>query len=115
MTVHQWCLKFGQEFANELRRCAPRRGDKWHLNEVYLSINGRRYDLWREVDQDGYVLDILVQPRRDQRAANRFFRMLLKGLRYVPRIIITDQLKSYEAARKELMPSVEQPPAQEPE
>lgn len=107
MTVRQWCLKFGQEFANELRCCAPRCGDKWHLDEVYLSINGRRYDLWREVDQDGYVLDILVQPRRNQRAAKRFFRKLLKGLRYVPRIIITDQLKSYEAACKELMPSVE--------
>ncbi len=107
MTVRQWCLKFGQEFADELRRRAPRRGDKWHLDEVSLSINGRRYYLWRAVDQDGYRLGILVQPRRDQRAAKRFFRKLLKDLRYVPRVIITDQLKSYEAARNELMPSVE--------
>jgi len=107
-TVRQWCLKFGQDFANELRRRAPRRGDKWHLDEVYLSINGRRYYLWRAVDQDGYVLDILVQSRRDKRAAKRFFRKLLKGLRYVPRVIITDKLKSYEAARKELIPGVEQ-------
>lgn len=106
-TVRQWCLKFGQDFANELRRRAPRRGDKWHLDEVYLSLNGRRYYLWRAVDQDGYVLDILVQPRRDKRAAKRFFRKLLKGLRYVPRVIITDKLKSYEAARKELIPGVE--------
>ena len=106
-TVRQWCLKFGQEFADELRRRAPRRGDKWHLDEVSLSINGRRYYLWRAVDQDGYRLGILVQPRRDQRAAKRFFRKLLKDLRYVPRVIITDQLKSYEAARNELMPSVE--------
>ncbi|MCP5127551.1 MAG: IS6 family transposase [Gammaproteobacteria bacterium] len=106
-TVRQWCLKFGQEFANELRRRAPRRGDKWHLDEVYLSINGQRYYLWRAVDQDGYVLDILVQSRRNKRAAKRFFRKLLKGLCYVPRVIITDKLKSCEAARKELMPGVE--------
>lgn len=105
--IRQWCLKFGQDFANELRRRAPRRGDKWHLDEVYLSINGRRYYLWRAVDQDGYVLDILVQPRRNKRAAKRCFRKLLKGLRYVPRVIITDKLKSYEAARKELIPGVE--------
>jgi len=106
-TVRQWCLKFGQEFANELRRRAPRRGDKWHLDEVYLSINGQRDYLWRAVDQDGYVLDILVQSRRNKRAAQRFFRKLLKGLCYVPRVIITDKLKSDEAARKELMPGVE--------
>ena len=106
-TVRQWCLKFGQDFANELRRHAPRRGDKWHLDEVYLSINGRRFYLWRAVDQDGHVLDILVQPRRNKRAAKRFFRKLLKGLRYVPRVIITDQLKSDGAARKELIPGVE--------
>ncbi len=106
-TIRQWCLKFGQDFANALRRCAPRRGDKWHLDEVCLGINGRRLHLWRAVDQDGCVLDILVQPRRDQRAAKRFFRKLLKGLRYVPRVIITDKLKSYEAAREELIPGIE--------
>ena len=61
--IRQWCLKFGQGFAHELHRRAPRRGDKWHLDEVYFSINGQRYYLWRAVDQDGYVLDILVQPR----------------------------------------------------
>lgn len=106
-TVRQWCLKFGQAFANTLRHRQPRRGDKWHLDEVYLSINGRRYYLWRAVDQDGYVLDILVQPRRDKRAAKRFFRKLLKGLCYVPRVLVTDKLKSYEAARKELIPGIE--------
>ena len=82
-------------------------GAKWHLDEVYLSINGQRDYLWRAVDQDGYVLDILVQSRRNKRAAQRFFRKLLKGLCYVPRVIITDKLKSDEAARKELMPGVE--------
>ncbi len=106
-TVRQWCLKFGQDAANERRRRAPPRGDKWHLDEVYLTINGRRHYLWRAVDQDGYVLDILVQSRRDKRAAKRFFRKRLKGLRYVPRVIITDKLKSYEAARKEIIPGVE--------
>ena len=89
--------------------CAAVRPDgaKWHLDEVYLSINGQRDYLWRAVDQDGYVLDILVQSRRNKRAAQRFFRKLLKGLCYVPRVIITDKLKSDEAARKELMPGVE--------
>ena len=111
-TVRQWCLKFGQDVANELRRRAPRRGDTWHLDEVYLRINGRRYYLWRAVDQDGCVLDIRVQPRRDPRAAQRFFRKLLKGLRYAPRVIITDKLKSDEAARKELMPGIEHRPHQ---
>jgi putative transposase len=106
-TVRQWCLKFGQDATNELRRRVPQRGVKWHLDEVYLTINGRRYYLWRAVDQHGCVLDILVQPRRDKRAAKRFFRKLLKGLRYVPRVIITDKLKSYEAARKEIIPGVE--------
>ncbi len=105
--IRQWCLKFGQGFANALRRRAPRRGDKWHLDEVYLGINGQRYYLWRAVDQDGSVLDIPVQPRRDRRAAKRFFRKLLKGLRYVPRVLVTDKLKSYVAARKELIPGVE--------
>jgi putative transposase len=83
-TVRQWCLKFGQDSANELRRRAPQRGDKWPLDEVYLAINGQRHYLWRAVDRHGCVLDILVQPRRDKRAAKRFFRKPLKGLRYVP-------------------------------
>ncbi len=103
-------MKFGQDFANERRRRAPRRGDQWHLDEVSLSINGRRFYLWRAVDQDGYVLDILVQSRRNKRAAQRFLRKLLKGLRDVSRLIITDQLKRDEAARKELIPGVEHRP-----
>jgi len=105
-TVRPWCLKFGQDFANELCRRAPRRGDKWHLDEVYLSINGRCFYLWRAVDQDGSVLDVLVQPRRNKHAAKRLLRQLLKSLRDVPRVIITDPLKSDEAARKELIPGV---------
>jgi len=92
-TVRQWCLKFGQGFANEVRRRQPRRGDKWHLDEVFITIDGKRHYLWRAVDQEGYVLDILVQSRRNKRAAKRFFRKLLKGLQYVPRVIVTDKLK----------------------
>jgi putative transposase len=77
------------------------------LDEVFLKINGRLHYLWRAVDQDGDVLDILVQSRRDKKAAKKFFRKLLKGLRYVPRVIITDKLRSYSAAKAEVMPSVE--------
>src|SRR4030081_3655482 len=106
-TVREWCLKFGQTYANGLRHRSPRPGDKWHLDEVFLKINGRLHYLWRAVDQDGDVLDILVQSRRDKKAAKKFFRKLLKGLRYVPRVIITDKLKSYSAASAEVMPSVD--------
>ena len=73
---------------------------------LFVSIQGKRHYLWRAVDQDGDVLDILVQPHRDQRAAHRFFRKLLKGLHYVPRLIVTDRLGSYGAARRELLPGV---------
>ena len=106
-TVRQWCLKFGQTYANELRRRRPRCGDKWHLDEVVLTIRGQKHYLWRAVDQDGNVLDILVQSRRNTKAAKRFFRKLLKGLQYVPRVIITDKLRSYGAAKREILPGVE--------
>src|ERR671919_2070276 len=105
--IRQWCLKFGQDYANRLKRRRPRPGDKWHLDEVFLTINGKRHYLWRAVDQDGHVLDILVQSRRNKKAAKKFFKKLLKGLRYVPRVIITDKLKSYAAAKRELLPGVE--------
>jgi putative transposase len=105
--VRYWCRKFGQAYANALRRRRSRPGDKWHLDEIFLTINGERHYLWRAVDQDGHVLDILVRRRRDKNAAKRFFRKLLKGLTYVPRVIITDQLKSYEAALREILPRVE--------
>ena len=106
-TIREWGLKFGQLFANGLKKRAPRRGDKWHLDEVCLSINGNKQWLWRAVDQDGYELDVLLQSRRNKQAAKRFFRKLLKGLKYVPRVLITDKLKSYGAAKKEIMPGVE--------
>jgi putative transposase len=106
-TVRQWCLKFGQTYANALRRRRPRCGDKWHLDEVFLKINGKQHYLWRAVDQHGNVLDILVQSCRDKKAAKRFFRKLLKGLQYAPRVIITDKLRSYGAAKRDILPGVE--------
>jgi putative transposase len=105
--IRQWCRKFGQHYANQLRRRRPKPGDKWHLDEVFLTINGERHYLWRAVDQAGNVLDILVQSRRDKAAAKKFFRKLLKGLTDVPRVIITDKLKSYGAAKRDILPGVE--------
>ena len=105
--IRQWCRKCRQPYAHQLRRQQPRPGDKWHLDEVFLTIRGQRQYLWRAVDQNGHMLDILVQHRRDKTAAKRFFRKLLKGLTYVPRILITDKLRSYGAAKREVLPSVE--------
>jgi putative transposase len=104
--IRKWCRKFGQSYANELRHQRPRPGDKWHLDEVFLTINGERRYLWRAVDQDGNILDILVQRRRNKNAAKKFFRKLLKRLTYLPRVLITDQLKSYGAAKRDILPSV---------
>ncbi|HEY4387241.1 MAG TPA: IS6 family transposase [Ktedonobacteraceae bacterium] len=106
-TVRQWCLQFGQMYANELRRRRPKTGDTWQMDEVVLTIRGQKHSLWRAVDQDGNVLDILVQSRRNKKAAKRFFRKLLKGRQYIPRVIITDKLKSYGAAKREMLRSVE--------
>jgi putative transposase len=105
--VRYWCRKIRQAYANQLRRRRPRPGDGWYLDEVFLTIDGERHYLWRAVDQDGHVLDILVQRRRDKKAAKKFFCKLLKGLTYVPRVIITDKLASYGAAKRESLPSVE--------
>ncbi|WP_328543737.1 IS6 family transposase [Streptomyces europaeiscabiei] len=106
-TVRRWCAKFGQRYADSLRRCRPRPGDKWHLDEVFIKINGEQKYLCRAVDQDGNVLDIVVQSRRDKAAARRFLRRLMKKTRTVPRVIVTDRLRSYGAAHREVMPSVE--------
>jgi putative transposase len=106
-TVRQWALRFGQAFANEIRRRLPRVGDKWHLDEVVIKIAGTTHWLWRAVDQHGVVLDVLVQSRRDARAAKRLLRKLLKRQRRAPRVMITDKLASYSAAKKDLMPGVE--------
>ncbi|MFE7766462.1 IS6 family transposase [Streptomyces sp. NPDC057438] len=106
-TVRRWCAKFGQRYAGVLRRRQLRPGDKWHLDEVFIKINGEQRYLWRAVDQDGNVLDILVQDRRDKAAARRFLRRLMKRTGAVPRVMVTDKLRSYGAARREVMPCVE--------
>ena len=106
-SIRAWGLRFGRAFANALKRRRPRPGDKWHLDEVFLRIGGKQHYLWRAVDQHGTVLDILVQSRRNAKAAKRFFKKLLKGLHYVPRVIVTDKLRSYGAAKRQILPGVE--------
>ena len=96
----------GPEYAGRLRRRRGRLGDTWHLDEVFVTIQGRQQYLWRAVDEDGDVLDILVQPRRNRHAAVRFFRTLLKTQRHVPRRLMTDTLRRDSAACRTVMPSV---------
>ena len=104
--IRQWCRTFGLDYARRLRRRRGRMGDTWHLDEVFVKFQGRQQYLWRAVDEDGDVIDILVQSRRNRRAAIRFFRKLLKGQGCVPRRLITDKLRSYPAACRTVMPSV---------
>jgi len=106
-TIRAWGLRFGRLFANTLKQRRPKPGDKWFMDEVFIRIGGKLHYLWRAVDQDGHVLDILVQSRRNAKAAKRFFRKLLRGLQYVPRVVVTDKLRSYAAAKREIMPGVE--------
>lgn len=106
-TIRRWCAKFGQAYANALRRRQPPPGDKWHLDEVFIKINGRLQYLWRAVDQNGNIQDILVQNWRGKAAARRFFRRLMKRTGAVPRVVVTDKLRSYGAAHREVMPCVE--------
>ena len=105
-SIRQWGLKFGGDFARRLRRRRPKPGDTWHLDEVYIRIRGKLHYLWRAVDQHGVVLDILVQDRRNATAAKRFFKRLLAGLKFRPRRIVTDGLRSYGAAKREVLPEV---------
>jgi putative transposase len=106
-TVRQWAMKFGESFAHQIRRRLPAPGDKWHLDEVAITIGGQKHWLWRAVDQHGVVLDILVQSRRNAKAAKRLLRKLLKKQGMAPRVMITDKLASYAAAKRTVMPSVE--------
>ncbi len=106
-TVRRWYAKFGRAHADGPRRRRPRPGDQWHPDEVFITINGDQKYLWRAVDQDGTVLDILMQIRRDTAAARRCFRRLLKTTRTLPRVIITDRLRSYRTAHRQVTPSVE--------
>ncbi len=104
--IRSWCRKFGPEYARTLRRRQGRLGDIWHVDEVFITIRGQRHYLWRAVDQDGDVLDILVTRRRDKRAAKRFFRKVLKQQGRPPWQLVTDKLRSYSAAHREVFPSV---------
>ncbi len=104
--IRLWCGKFGVDYARRLRRRQGRLGDTWFLDEVFVTIHGRRHYLWRAVDQDGDVIDILVHRRRNAHSARRFFRRLLKGQGSEPRWLITDKLRSYGAAHRSVMPSV---------
>ena len=105
-SIRRWCQKFGADFAKRLRKRRPKPGDTWHLDEVFIRINGTRHYLWRAVDQHGAVLDIFVQDRRNAEAAKRFFNRLLHGPKYKPRCLITDGLRSYGVAHREVMPNV---------
>jgi putative transposase len=107
-TIRAWSSKFGSSYAAGLRRRRARAGDKWHLDEVALKIRGKRHWLWRAVDQHGVVLDILVQERRDQTAAERFLLHVLHGeLGAEPRVVITDKLASYPPAIRRVLPRTE--------
>jgi len=106
-TIRRWGRKFGAAYAKRLRRKKPSRKDIWHLDEVVISIGGRRHWLWRAVDQDGYVLDEIVQTRGDTKAANRLLIRLMKKQGLSPKRIVTDKLRSYGAAKRIVMPSVE--------
>ncbi len=104
--IRQWCRTFGIAYARRLRHRRGRQGDTWHLDELFVKLQGRQQYLWRAVDEDGDVLDILVQSRRNRRAAERFLRKLLKRHGCEPRRLITDKLRSYSAAHRTVMPSV---------
>jgi len=106
-TVRRWALKFGPDYACRLRRKRPNRRDIWHLDEVVVTIASQKHWLWRAVDQDGYVLDEIVQARRDTTAAKRLLKRLLNKQGCPPRRMITDKLGSYAAARRQVMPAVE--------
>jgi putative transposase len=103
-TIRRWCIRFGPVYANRLRKRSGPGGDHWFVDEVFARINGQLRYLYRAVDQDGQVLDILVQTRRNRKAAARFFRRLLKQQGRAPRRLMTDKLRSYAPAHREVMP-----------
>jgi putative transposase len=105
-SIRSWVAKFGLKYAQVIRRDRPATADKGHLDEVVIPINGKKYWVWRSIDSRADVLDILVQPRRNKRAANRFFRRLFKAFG-APRVIVTDKLRSYGATLKERPAGIE--------
>ncbi|MGD1851166.1 MAG: IS6 family transposase [Cyanophyceae cyanobacterium] len=106
-TVRNWCQKLAQDYANQIRKRRRAPVDKWHLGEVVVTIKGKQFYLWRAVDAQGQVIDILMQRRRNKVAAKKFFRKLLKGTGFAPRVMVTDKMRRYAAAKKELIPTVE--------
>jgi putative transposase len=105
--IRGWCYKFGPHFANQIRQKRRSATDKWHLDEVFVTINGQRYYLWRAVDSEGMVLDIMMQTRRNAKAAKRFFEGVLGTTATRPRVIVTDGLRSYNIISRILLPDVE--------
>jgi putative transposase len=101
-TVRRWCDKFGAGFAHRVKAARRRPGTTWHLDEVFVTLRGEPYLLWRAVDQHGAELDIMLQKRRDKDAAKRFFRRVLASCAEAPRKIVSDQLRSYPAAKAEI-------------
>ncbi len=98
--IRLWCFKFGPDYARSLKRRQGRLGDTWYLDEVFVTIRGERQYLWRAVDQDGEVVDVFLQVRRDGTAAKRFFKRLLKSHGGEPKKIVTDKLRSYGVAHR---------------
>ena len=103
-SIRLWCIKFGPRYARRLKRRHQGYGDTFYIDEAFLKIRGRQHYLWRAVDQDGEVVDVLLQARRDGKAAKRFFKRLLNTHRHEPRKIVTDKLGSYGVAHRELIP-----------
>ncbi len=104
-TIRTWCNDFSADFADKIRKRRAKPGSRWHLDEMYLKINGKQYYLWRAVDQDGIELDILVTKKRDKKAAKQFFKRLLVNCQYEPKVVVTDKLKSYSAALPDVLPN----------
>ncbi len=103
-TIRAWCLTFGPLIAADLKRRRPQPTGKWHLDEMYMKMNGKTYYLWRAVDAEGMVLDILVQERRNQEAAEVFLRRVVDAYPEAPRVTVTDKLASYGPAIKKILP-----------
>ena len=104
-TVRRWCIRFGTVYAKKLRKRSGPGGDQWFVDEVYIRIGGQQHYLYRAVDRDGHILDILVQKRRNKEAAARYFRRLLKQQCQAPRRLVTDKLRSYAPAHRQVMPN----------
>jgi putative transposase len=102
--IRLWCIKFGALYARRLKRKHQGYGDTFFIDEVFVKINGKQYYLWRAVDQDGEVVDVFLQARRDGAAARHFFMRLLKSAGGEPRKIVTDKLRSYGVAHRKLIP-----------